>query len=114
MNQTRFVYEATRRLTRIYELIKSGQPADPVMLHRVEGFMNAGVFLGLLTNQELNHLIEEVHLNVLGESVQNRQKQSLCRWQPHTPDYSCYETPTYERAYRRQTIETDISLHHEK
>ncbi|MCL6271540.1 hypothetical protein M3P05_16615 [Sansalvadorimonas sp. 2012CJ34-2] len=114
MNEKRFISEVTRRLTRIYEQIKAGQPAETTNLHRVEGFMNAGVFMGVLTNQQLNELIEKVHQDVLGISVSERRRQNQCHWHHETTDYSSYETPTYERGYRRQYKNSGVTLCPEK
>ena len=108
MNKKRYINEIVRRLTQIYEQIKTGHPADSVNLHRVEGFMNAGVFMGLISNYDLNNLIEQVHQNVFGISVSERRRQNRYQWPQETTDYSGYESPTYERGYRRRFDNTGV------
>lgn len=41
--------------------------------HRCEGFMQAGVELGLVSDEEIQDLIKAVHLSIYGESITARR-----------------------------------------
>ena len=41
--------------------------------YRCEGFMQAGVELGLVSDEEIQELIKAVHLSVYGESIISRR-----------------------------------------
>ncbi|OED49933.1 hypothetical protein ACH42_01580 [Endozoicomonas sp. (ex Bugula neritina AB1)] len=104
MNKYRFLREVTRQLEALYRSRKSGIEPSAQAKSRCEGFMKAGEFMRLVTQEELRDTIERVHEEVLGESVEERGvrlKNRRC-WPAETTDYSEFETPTYERGHNRR------------
>lgn len=59
--------------------------------------MQAGVFLGIATNTELNELMEEIHQSVFGESIAERRQSRTGKYQEDAVDYDQYEPPTFLR-----------------
>jgi len=50
MDKNAFLHEIEKRLSRMFSVSKAGQKMIPVDKSRLEGFMQAGVFLELVTN----------------------------------------------------------------
>ena len=92
-----YLGEVETRLARMFRASKDGHKASPVERHRLEGFIQAGSFLGLASKSELQSLMERVHLDVFGKSIEERQSDQSALWNSETKDYSEYEAPAYER-----------------
>ena len=59
--------------------------------------MNAGVFMEIVSNAELNNLMNETHLSIFEKTIQQRKIESSGNWQQDVIDYSSYEQPSYTR-----------------
>lgn len=99
MHMTRkdYLAEVESRLFRMFAASKEGHKAALIDKHRLEGFMNAGVFMGVASNRELSLLMENIHQSVFGMSIQDRKNKSNTRWEDSVVDYSSYDLPTYVR-----------------
>ena len=47
MNKDEFLHEVEKRLSKMFTASKEGYKAAPVERHRLEGFMQAGGFIGV-------------------------------------------------------------------
>ena len=97
MNKGEYLSEVEKRLSNMLTVSKEGYKAAPVERHRLEGFMQAGVFIGLVSNAELSELMETVHQNVYGQTIAERRAACSTSWQNETIDYSQYDQPAYIR-----------------
>jgi hypothetical protein len=97
MNKGEFLNEVEKRLSKMFTASKEGYKAAPVERHRLEGFMQAGVFIGLVSNAELSELMESVHINVYGQTIAGRREACSTSWQNEAIDYSQYDQPAYIR-----------------
>lgn len=97
MNREDYLAEVESRLFRMFAASKAGHKAALIDKHRIEGFMNAGVFMGIATNSELSVLMESTHQSVFGMSIQDRKNKNNTRWEESIIDYSQYDLPTYVR-----------------
>ena len=61
----RYLPEAERRLRDILLAFKRGEDVAPALNFRTEGFFEAGVFLGLVTEQQLSELLARLQREVL-------------------------------------------------
>ena len=52
---------------------RAGEKIAAADKYRCEGFMQAGVELGLVSDEEIQELIKAVHLSVYGESITARR-----------------------------------------
>ncbi|WP_210397419.1 hypothetical protein [Motiliproteus sediminis] len=97
-----FKEEVRQRLLRIFNAAKQGLKVADVDKHRCEGFIQAGVFMGLVSNEEMSQLMDDTHRSVFRQSIAERQAELTARslWQPAGVDYSQYESPTIERRRR--------------
>lgn len=97
MSRDPFISEVEVRLRRLFTASQQGYKASPAERHRLEGFMQAGVFMGLSSNKELAELMGAVHLQIFGKSISERRQESPVQWQGDTHDYSQYDQPTFVR-----------------
>ena len=97
MNREKYLIEVEKRLSGLFNASKEGYKAPPMERHRLEGFMNAGVFMGLVSNTELNDLMNETHMSVFGKTIQQRKSELSGNWQEEVIDYSSYDQPSYDR-----------------
>lgn len=97
-NRETFIAEVTRRMQRMFAASKQGYRTAAVERHRLEGFMNAGIFMGLCTNSELAQRMEAIHFEVFGKTIADRKSGASLSWiYEEATDYSAYESPTFER-----------------
>jgi hypothetical protein len=92
-----YLQEVETRLERMFRASRDGHKAAPVERHRLEGFIQAGTFLGLATTEELKSLLDRVHLDIFGKTVEERQSEQSTTWIPENIDYNQFEQPAYER-----------------
>ena len=97
MNKDEFLSEVENRLSKMFAASKEGYKVAPIDRHRLEGFMQAGVFIGLVSNAELSELMEAVHMNVYGQTIAERRAACSTGWQNESIDYSQYDQPAYVR-----------------
>ena len=71
MDKQIFMQQAKNQFLQIFQKSKAGQPVV-VEKHRAEGFLYAGELLGLTDKSELQHLMEQAHLEVFGYPLQDR------------------------------------------
>jgi len=95
-----FIIEVGKRLNRIFSASKEGYKSASEERHRLEGFMNAGIFIGLSSNAELAELMNDNHVQVFGKTIQQRKTELASNWREEVIDYGQYEQPTYERTDR--------------
>lgn len=92
-----YLEEVETRLARMFRASKDGHKASPVERHRLEGFIQAGSFLGLASKVELQSLMERVHFDIFGKTIDERQSDQAVLWNSEAIDYTQYEAPAYDR-----------------
>lgn len=65
----KFIAELRQQLQETFTAAKAGQKVSAEDKYRCEGFMQAGVTLELVTDEEISKLINEVHIEVYGQSI---------------------------------------------
>ncbi|WP_143869956.1 hypothetical protein [Catenovulum sediminis] len=97
MNAENFKSEAYRQLFDIFSQVKEKIPVEQAKA-RTQGFMYAGQFMGLVSQEEANQIIEQAHFDVFSMSVaqraeiKSRKKQAF-----ETHDESYFDIPTVLR-----------------
>lgn len=97
MHRETFLKEVERRFTQLFKVSKSGHPIPPAERHRLQGFMQAGVFMELCNRSELNEIMERTHLEIFRKTIEQRKVDAPVSWIYQETDYSFYDTPAYER-----------------
>jgi len=92
-----FIEEAKQRLLTMFNNSKQRIKATDAERFRLQGFMQAGVFLGLSSNNELQQLMEEMHKQVFSMSIRERRLQQEAGRISNTVDYSFYDAPAFNR-----------------
>ncbi len=103
----KFIKEVDARLRMMFNAIAEGVNYTDVERARSSGFMQAGVFLGLASKRELDELMSRLHVEELGETIEERRKRRGSEWHDIQPDFSTYESPAYERKNRLDTKSGD-------
>jgi len=97
IDKDRYLLEIESRLGKLFRASKEGYKSPDSERHRLEGFINAGVFLGITSNQEVSAIMARVHQSVFGVSIEQRNQQQSATWPESGIDYDYYDIPTFER-----------------
>lgn len=101
-SRQRKVHSGSRHsfLRAMFSASKEGYKASDQERHRLEGFMHAGVFLGLVTQDELSEQMETIHQSIFGVSIAERKAKLEEQGQGQSIEYASYDVPTYIRKRR--------------
>lgn len=97
MDKNAFVTEVERRFRLRFRASKDGYKTSDSERHHLEGFIEAGIFLDLTTREAMQALMESVHLEVFGITLQERQVAPQQNWPQEAIDYSRFDTPPSQR-----------------
>ncbi|WP_323845566.1 hypothetical protein [Microbulbifer magnicolonia] len=97
MDREAYIDEVKRRLTLMFRASRDGYKAPATERHRLEGFMQAGIFLGLARKSELAQIMNEIHVEIFGKTIEERKSESAALWISEDVDYGQYEQPAYQR-----------------
>ncbi|MRI31582.1 hypothetical protein EOPP23_01065 [Endozoicomonas sp. OPT23] len=97
MNKDVYIREIEKRLRLMFRSSKEGSKTSDIERHRLEGFMSAAVFIGYANNKELSKLMNDIHIEVFGKSIEAKKAEQKAIWKNSAIDYSQYEIPTVER-----------------
>jgi hypothetical protein len=88
--------ELESRIARMCRLSAEGYKSTPMERHRLEGFIQAGVFLGLTSNSDVQTLLDKVYLAVCGKPLKEAGAHVI-EWEANSNSYKHYEAPAYLR-----------------
>lgn len=97
MDKKNFVDSCYAQLFSIFKKAKNHQK-DEKQKHRIEGFIQAGKVMGVVSASEAMTLMEDAHFEVFGESIESRKsrkaniKEAVARG-----DDDYIDIPAYER-----------------
>ena len=97
MNKQNFLSEVQDKLINIFNASKEGYKVPEVQRYRLEGFIHAGVFMELVSNVEIQELMNETHLSIFNMTIEERKQKKGAAWNDESIDYSQYDMPTFER-----------------
>ena len=89
--------EISTRLERRFSASKQGYTVTDKERFQLEGFINAGIFLELVSAAEVQALIEELHQKVFDMSISEHQNKKQTSWTALGMDYSEFESPAWLR-----------------
>ena len=69
-----FIDACTTQLLSLYKASKDGKKVDAEK-YRVQGFMHAGELMGLISKEEGKALIADLHIEVFGETINERAQR---------------------------------------
>ena len=97
MNKNKFILEIELRLKKIFMASRDGFKVSLSEKHRNEGFLQAGVFMGFISNEELYEKMNNIHVDVFGISIEEKIKEDKLKWKEGGVDYSLYDIPVFIR-----------------
>lgn len=100
-SQALFFQSLEQQFHTIFSLRKDGKDNQQAKL-RAQGFIHAGELLQLCQREQVQHLMEQVHQNVFGFSLAERDFSETSRRQQAIAegDYDYFEQPAWGR-YRK-------------
>jgi len=97
MEQDNFNKECHRQLLEHFNLVKT-QRTDDAMKHRIQGFINAGEFLNIVTREEAIQIIDVAHLEAFGVTKEQRKnRKTSIKSALKGEDESYFDIPAIER-----------------
>lgn len=97
MDKAKFIQECHRQLLEHFALVKI-QKVDEAMKHRIQGFINAGEFLNLVTRDEALGIIDAAHHEMFGITKEQRKaRKEEIKNSIRDDDFSVFDTPALER-----------------
>lgn len=97
MDQEEYLKEIDKRLHRLFAASKEGYESSDTERHRLEGFIQGGVFLGLTSNAEVSRRMEAIHQSIFHKTIQERKTERPVMWSGDSIDYGQYDQPAFER-----------------
>ena len=97
MGKDDFLAEVNERLTKLFRASKEGYKIPNIDRHRLEGFMQAGIFMKIATPAEMSALMEDVHYSIFGKTMRERRSEKSTTWSDIEIDYDKFDSPTYLR-----------------
>jgi hypothetical protein len=92
-----FLAECERRLSQTYRRLAQGLDKMAARKDVTTGFIQAGLFLNLVTREQIDALIDRVHVEEFGETIEERRKRRGSSWPEDSSDFDHLESPAYER-----------------
>jgi uncharacterized protein YgfB (UPF0149 family) len=101
MNKEDFKGECKRQLTQYFELLRKNT-LDDELKYRVQGFINAGEFLALISRAEAITLMNETHLAVFGMTHEQRKiRKAEIKAVRNDQETTIFDIPAVERLVNR-------------
>jgi uncharacterized protein YgfB (UPF0149 family) len=101
MNKEAFKGECKRQLTQHFELLQNNT-LDDELKHRVQGFINAGEFLAVISRAEAIALMDETHLAVFGMTHEQRKiRKAEIKAVRNDQKTTVFDIPAVERLVNR-------------
>jgi len=96
----RFLDQFKQRLLSVYRQSKQNLTLSARERFQLEGYMDAALETGLIEKEVLQAFIHQIHLDVFGQSIQQRHEVRKRRGdylkEPNS-NYEAFETPTWIR-----------------
>lgn len=97
MDKAKFTQECHRQLLEHFALVKI-QKVDEAMKHRIQGFINAGEFLNLVTRDEAISIIDTAHHEIFGMTKEQRKaRKEEIKNSIKGHDFNIFDEPTIAR-----------------
>ena len=97
MDKNDYLIEINKRLTKLFKASKEGYRILDIDRYRLEGFMQAGIFMKIATPAEMSALMEDVHYSIFGKTTRERRSEKSTTWSDIEIDYDKFDSPTYLR-----------------
>ncbi|GHE84420.1 hypothetical protein [Thalassotalea profundi] len=97
MDQQSYLTQLDMLFTQYFKSILTKTP-DNELKYRIQGFIQAGETLSIISRNQSTQIMEDAHLQVFGESIDERKsKKRAFKEALKARDESYFEMPAYER-----------------
>ena len=101
IDKVSFKIECTRQLIGYFQLLHKNK-LDTELKHRVQGFINAGEFLQVITRSEAIQLMDDAHLSVFGVTNEQRKaRKAEIKAGKGDQGASIFDIPAIDRLVKR-------------
>ena len=101
MDRERYLHEIESQYHLVCVGLKNGKDLSALERGRFEGFIRAGLLLGVIDNRELQQLLEDIHFQVFGKSIAERKRTRKSLTPEEPMDYGQFDSPAIGRVSRR-------------
>ena len=91
-----FVKEACARLKKIYSYGAAKVTKKEDLRNELHGFFQAGILLQVISNKEVDDLIDKEHMTAFGKTKKQRNIDEKIEINTET-DWDKYDEPSYQR-----------------
>jgi hypothetical protein len=93
----RYLEQAKEHLVKLYGIENVKSQVYHQLKSRLDGFIEAGLVVGIVDNRELQNLIDAAHINAFGMTRKQRQAESKLDMRDTKVNWGIYDTPTIHR-----------------
>ena len=93
----RSLEQAKEHLVKLYGIENDKSQAYHQLKSRLDGFIEAGLVVGIVDNKELQNLIDAAHINAFGMTRKQRQAASKLDTRDTKVNWGVYDTPAIHR-----------------
>ena len=97
MNKEKFTNECIRQLTEYFDLLKQNK-INGELRNQIQGFINAGEFMGVINHQEAVQIMDDTHFQVFGMSnFERKAKKDSIKSALKGDDEAFFDIPAINR-----------------
>jgi len=96
-HRTTYLNAIKDHVTELYAVQDSKSESYLRLKNRLDGFMNAGLVIGIASKAELQDIVEKVHMSVFGLTIKQRSVELKLGSKTTEVDWDIYDTPTIHR-----------------
>ena len=95
--KTEYITEITTKLEKYYSLSESVSTQKKSLSDEIEGFLNAGILLKVITMDEFLELADNLHFSIHGKSLEQQNLDIKTGFNSNESKWKKYDEPTYIR-----------------
>ena len=92
-----FIKRLRQKLNEFYNLDDTASVKRSALGDEIDGYLEAGILLNVITEEEFLTIADEEHLSVYGISLKQRKLNLSCNLTQQERDWEKYNQPTYIR-----------------
>ena len=93
----RYLKKISEHLAKFYGIENDKSKAYYQLKNRLDGFIEAGLLIGIVDNSELQDLIDAEHMNAFGMTRKQRRAESKLGTKDTKVDWGIYDAPAINR-----------------
>ena len=95
-HRTTYLNTIRDNVTELYAIQDSKSDSYLRLKNRLDGFMNAGIVIGIVSNAAVKEIVDDVHMKVFGMTIKQRSVELKLGSKATDVDWDLYDTPTIQ------------------